>query len=61
MRQPQIKQYNGTDWPMKAAGLISNEINDVLSEQAKCSLMLTGDEAQRGFIRLGVIFLPFSR
>ena len=42
MKRPQIKQYNGTDWPMKAAGLISDDINNVLSEKGKCSLMLTG-------------------
>jgi 6-phosphogluconolactonase len=42
VRQPVIKQFEGTDWPMKAAGLISDTINSVLAEQGKCSVMLTG-------------------
>ena len=45
MKRPQIKQYNGTDWPIKAAGLIRDDINNVLSEQGKCSLMLTGERS----------------
>jgi 6-phosphogluconolactonase len=42
VRQPDIKQFDSTDWPMKAAGLISDSINSVLAEQGKCSVMLTG-------------------
>ncbi len=38
----EIKQFEGTDWPMKAAGLISDNINSFLDEQGKCSVMLTG-------------------
>jgi 6-phosphogluconolactonase len=40
--QPEIKQCETTDWPMKAAGLISDSIKSVLAEQGKCSVMLTG-------------------
>jgi hypothetical protein len=40
--RPEIKQFEGTDWPMKAAGLISDSINNVLAKQGKCSVMLTG-------------------
>jgi 6-phosphogluconolactonase len=40
--QPEIKRFDATEWPMKAAGLIQERINNVLSEQGKCSVMLTG-------------------
>ena len=40
--QPEIKQFESTVWPMKAAGLISDNINSFLDEQGKCSVMLTG-------------------
>jgi 6-phosphogluconolactonase len=40
--QPEIKQFESTGWPMKAAGLISDNINSFLDEQGKCSVMLTG-------------------
>jgi 6-phosphogluconolactonase len=42
MRRPEIKQFESTDWPTMAAGLIQNSINNVLAEQGKCSVMLTG-------------------
>jgi 6-phosphogluconolactonase len=42
MRQPEIKQFKVIDWPLKAAGLINDNINSVLAEQGKCSVMLTG-------------------
>ena len=38
----EIKQFEGTDWPMKVAGLISDNINSFPDEQSKCSVMLTG-------------------
>jgi 6-phosphogluconolactonase len=40
--QPEIKQFEGIDWPMKAASLIQDNINSVLAKQGKCSVMLTG-------------------
>jgi 6-phosphogluconolactonase len=40
--QPEIKLFESTDWPRKAVGLISDNINRVLDEQGKCSVMLTG-------------------
>ena len=40
--QPEIKHFESTVWPMKAAGLISDNINSFLDEQGKCSVMLTG-------------------
>jgi 6-phosphogluconolactonase len=42
MRQPEIMQFESTDWPTMAAGLIQNSINNVLAKQGKCSVMLTG-------------------
>ena len=40
--QPEINQFESTVWPMKAAGLISDNINSFLDEQGKCSVILTG-------------------
>ena len=40
--QPEIKQFESTVWPMKVAGLISDNINSFLDEQGKCSVILTG-------------------
>lgn len=42
MMQPEINRFESTDWPTKAAGLISDNINSILDEQGKCSVMLTG-------------------
>jgi 6-phosphogluconolactonase len=42
VKQPEIMQFESTDWPTMAAGLIQNSINNVLAEQGKCSVMLTG-------------------
>jgi 6-phosphogluconolactonase len=42
VKRPEIKQFEGTEWSMKAAGLISDNINSVLAEQGKCNVMLTG-------------------
>jgi 6-phosphogluconolactonase len=42
MSQPEIKQFESKDLPMKVAGLIQDNINSVLSKQGKCGVMLTG-------------------
>lgn len=38
----QIKQFEATEWPMLAAGLIQESINAALLERGQCSVMLTG-------------------
>jgi 6-phosphogluconolactonase len=40
--RPEIRQFEVTEWPVKAAGLISLKIASVLDEHGKCSVMLTG-------------------
>lgn len=37
-----IRQFEVTEWAVKAAGLIQDSINAILSEQGGCNVMLTG-------------------
>lgn len=39
---PQIKQFLAAEWPLQAAQLIQNNVDDVLLERGECSVMLTG-------------------
>jgi 6-phosphogluconolactonase len=37
-----IRKFHPAEWPLQAAGLIQNTINDAINKQGRCSVMLTG-------------------
>jgi 6-phosphogluconolactonase len=51
MRQPEIKRFKVIDWPLKAVGLINDNINSILAEQGQCSVMLTGGRSAAQFYK----------
>ena len=51
MMEPEIKQFEGAVWPMKAVCLISDNIISVLVEQGKCNVKLTGGRRAARFYK----------
>jgi len=40
--QLRVKQFNPSEWPLRAAELIQDEVDTLLNKQGRCSVMLTG-------------------
>lgn len=49
LEHSQIMQFQASEWPVLAAGLVQDSINAILRKQGRCSVMLTGGRSAERF------------